>query len=119
MAKKEIEKLSAPKKLKALITIIDRRKVDFYVSAIEGYGANVQYIIYGRGTYLDSNNTATYNDKAILVSLINEEYANDILTSMEEKYFKTRYGKGIAFVVPLSSLVGILTYRLLSNTING
>ncbi len=117
MANKQIDKLSAPKKLKALITIIDRRKVDFYISALEGYDVNVQEIIYGRGTYSVGNSNINYGDKAILVSFVNEDKVNDILNAMEDKYFKTRYGKGVAFTIPLSSLVGILTYRLLSNTI--
>ena len=110
--------LKAPKKVKMLVTIIDRRKVDFFISALEGYDVNVQYILYGRGTYSINKNETIYNDKAILFSMVNEDRVGEILANMEDRYFKTRYGKGVAFVLPLSSLVGILTYRLLSNTIN-
>ena len=115
--KKGFSKLKAPKKLKLLITIIDRRKVDFFISALEGYDINVQLILYGHGTYI-LNKESVSNDKAILLATINEDRVNELLANMEDRYFKTKYGKGIAVVLPLSSLAGVLTYRLLSNTIN-
>nr|MCR5706412.1 hypothetical protein [Acholeplasmatales bacterium] len=36
------QSLEAPVKLKILVSIIDRKKVDFYLSALEGYEVNMQ-----------------------------------------------------------------------------
>ena len=46
----KVEGLEAPKKLKLLISIVERVKVDFYMSALEGYGVNLQTVLYGKGT---------------------------------------------------------------------
>ena len=42
--------LSAPKKLKSLVTIVDRGKADFYLDILEGFDANLQTVSYGKGT---------------------------------------------------------------------
>ena len=41
--------LTAPNKLKILVTIIDRSKTDFYLSVLEGFDINMQTVVYGRG----------------------------------------------------------------------
>ena len=42
------EKLTAPKKIKILFTIVERRKVDFYLDVLEGYEVNLQTVFYGK-----------------------------------------------------------------------
>lgn len=116
------EKLTAPKKLKILITIVDRRKADFYVDILEGYNVNLQTVIYGKGTapseimqllgLLQSN-------KAVILSVVQEERIKEITVAYEDKYFKTKNGKGIAFTIPISSVIGVAIYQFLSNNIDG
>ena len=114
--------LTAPKKLKILITIVDRRKTDFYLDVLEGFEVNMQTVIYGHGTapsdmlhYLGLSQT----DKAVIVSVIQEDNVKEITAAYEDKYFKTKNGKGIAFTIPISSLIGVSIYQFLSNSVEG
>ena len=114
--------LTAPKKLKILITIVDRRKTDFYLDVLEGFDVNMQTVIYGHGTA--PNDMLHYlglskSDKAVIVSVVKEEKIKEITAAYEDKYFKTKNGKGIAFTIPISSLIGVSIYQFLSNSVEG
>lgn len=114
--------LTAPQKIKLLFTIVERVKVDFYLDVLEGYEVNFQTVIYGKGTApneLLGMLGITGDDKALILSVIKEDKEKDILYSYKEKYFKTRHGKGIAFTVPISSMIGVMAYQFLSNNHNG
>ena len=114
--------LTAPQKIKLLFTIVERVKVDFYLDVLEGYEVNFQTVVYGNGTApneLLGMLGITSDDKALILSVIKEEKERDILYSYKEKYFKTRHGKGIAFTVPISSMIGVMAYQFLSNNHTG
>lgn len=114
--------LTAPQKIKLLFTIVERVKVDFYLDVLEGYEVNFQTVVYGKGTApneLLGMLGITTDDKALILSVIKEEKEKDILYSYKEKYFKTRHGKGIAFTVPISSMIGVMAYQFLSNNHTG
>lgn len=109
----------AIQKVKMLITIVDRRKADFYVDFLQSeMHANVQMSTLARGT-ADSETLRLLgleeNDKTVIFSLINEIYAQDALVALEEKFKTIRHGKGVAFTVPLSSVSGVALYRFLSD----
>jgi len=115
--KKKEETLEAPYKLKLLFTIVDRDKRHFYLDILEGYEINFQTVLYGHGTapseiyhYLGIN-----NDKAVILSVVKDSLVKEILNNYEDKYFKVKKGKGIAFTVPLSSTIGISLYKFLAN----
>ena len=122
--KKEIEKaltkdktegLQAPVKLKILVSIINREKVDFYVSNLEGFGANVQEIIYASGTTPRKDILGIkVSEKAVLLSVVREDRVKEILAAYEDKYFQTKNGKGIAFTVPVKSMIGVMLYQFLA-----
>ena len=118
--KKELEKekaegLQAPVKLKILVSIINREKVDFYVSNLEGFGANVQQIIYGSGTTPRKDILGIkVSEKAVLLSVVREDRVKEILATYEDKYFQTKNGKGIAFTVPVKSMIGVMLYQFLA-----
>lgn len=54
-------------------------------------------------------------EKQALFSVIREDNAENALALLEEKFSSLRGGKGIAFTVPFSSMVGVLAYQFLSN----
>lgn len=122
--KKEIEKaltkdktegLQAPVKLKILVSIINREKVDFYVSNLEGFGANVQEIIYASGTTPRKDILGIkVSEKAVLLSVVREDRVKEILAAYEDKYFQTKNGKGIAFTIPIKSMIGVMLYQFLA-----
>ena len=107
--------LQAPKKLKILVSIIDRKKVDFYVSNLEGFGANVQEIIYASGTTPRKDIFGIkVSEKAVLLSIVREDKVKEILATFEDKYFQTKNGKGIAFTLPIKSMIGVTLYQFLA-----
>ena len=110
--------LEAPRKLKILITIINRTKTDFYLSALEGYDVNMQTVLYGRGTApTEIAHMLGFVDdkKAVILSVVSEDKINEILARYEDKFFKTKNGRGIAFTIPISSVIGVAVYRFLAN----
>ena len=110
--------LEAPRKLKILITIINRTKTDFYLSALEGYDVNMQTVLYGRGTAPTeiAHMLGLVDDKkAVILSVVSEDKINEILARYEDKFFKTKNGRGIAFTIPISSVIGVAVYRFLAN----
>lgn len=114
---KRPNEMMAPKKLKLLVTIVDRRKVDFYLSILEGYEVNFQQVIYALGT-APSNIESLFGlnrERAVILSVVKEERIKRIMSQYEDKYFKTRNGKGIAFTIPLTSTIGVMVYRYLAN----
>lgn len=55
------------------------------------------------------------NEKVIIASVIQESKINDALVAIEEKFNTIKDGKGIAFTIPLTSVIGTLIYGFLSN----
>lgn len=111
------EPLTAPKKLKILFTIVERQKASFYMDVLEGFDVNLQAVIYGKGTatsqmlnYLG----LTEGGKAVIMSVVSEDRIKEIFTAYEDKYFKTKNGKGVAFTTPISSVIGVMVYKFLS-----
>ena len=108
-------------KLKLLVTIVDRSKALFYVDLLEQFEVNMQTVIYGTGTadeallnYLGFANS----DKAVILSFVREDKIKSILETLAEKFEKVKNGKGIAFTIPLKSLIGVSIYQFLSNNRN-
>ena len=111
---------SALPKLKMLVTVVDRSKADLYMDLLEAFEVNMQLLATGSGTGTTSEAAALLGlgdkSKAVLFSLVREDMANKALDMLEEKFRTVRNGKGIAFTVPLSSVVGVAIYSFLSNT---
>ena len=115
LSKVKTEGLQAPVKLKILVTIIDRKKVDFYVSNLEGFGANIQEIIYASGTTPRKDILGIkVSEKAVILSVVREDRIKEILATYEDKYFQTKNGKGIAFTIPIKSMIGVMLYQFLA-----
>ena len=129
-AKKESKQHSASKsksatpnkvksnKLKLLITIVARKKAEYFTDLIQSFDVNMQMIVMAEGTanakmlgllgFMDT-------EKAVILSVIQESKIPDTLNTLEEKFQTIRDGKGIAFTVPLTSVIGTLIYGFLSN----
>ena len=114
----EKKQVSNVRKLKMLITIVDRSKTLFYQDLLEQFEINVQMVIYGRGTansqMLDLLGIAE-SDKSVLISYVREDKVKEALDALDEKFEKVKNGKGIAFTMPLDSIIGVAMYQLLSN----
>ena len=108
---------SAIKKLKLLFTIVDRPKAEFYLDVLSQYEVNCQIVAPGLGTATSEmvDLLGLNPHKAVLVSVIREDLVDTIMKVLEEKFHTIRNGKGVAFAVPMSSVIGVNMYRFLSN----
>ena len=108
---------SAIKKLKLLFTVVDRNKGEFYLDVISQYSANCQLVMQGMGTAAsDVVELLGLNlHKAVVVSVVREDLVDTIMNTLEDKFATIKKGKGIAFAVPLSSVIGVNLYQFLSD----
>ena len=111
-------KSSDIKKLKLLVTIVNRSRTLLFLDVIEQFEVNMQMVIYGKGTA--SNEMLNMlglaeTDKAVILSVIKEDKVKDALETLQEKFTKVKQGKGIAYTIPMSSVIGVSIYQFLSN----
>ena len=108
---------SAIKKLKLLFTVVDRPKAEYYLDVLGDLEVNCQIVTGGKGTATsDVVDLLGLNpNKAVLIGVVREDLTDNIMKVLEEKFRTVRNGKGIAFAVPLSSVIGVNIYRFLSN----
>lgn len=106
------------KSLKVLFTIVNRSKATYYVDLLEQFEINMQMVLYGIGTanseirdYLKLNEV----EKAVIISIVREDKVKDICNTLTEKFSKIKDGKGIAYTIPVKSIIGVSIYQFLSN----
>ena len=112
---------AAIKKLKLLFTVVDRPKAEFYMDVLSQFEVNFQMAVGGKGTARsDLVDMLGLNiHKAVLFSVVREDQTEPIMNCLEEKFATIRNGKGIAFAVPMSSVIGVNMYQFLSNNKQG
>ncbi|MBO5042507.1 MAG: hypothetical protein J6D87_06030 [Clostridia bacterium] len=113
------ERMSAPRKLSLLVTVVNRNKAEFYADFLQSFEVNMQLITNAEGTA--SKETLHYlglveTDKAVIFSVIREERVAEALAALEQKFKTIKNGKGIAFTTPMTGTVGVAIYQFLSNT---
>ena len=57
--------------------------------------------------------------KAVILSVVREDLMDTVMKCLEEKFSTIKNGKGIAFAVPMSSIIGVSMYQFLSNNKQG
>ena len=112
---------SAIKKLKLLITVVDRPKGEFYLDVISQFEVNCQMALSGLGTANSDivEMLGLNNHKAVILSIVREDQVEPLIHCLEDKFETIKNGKGIAFAVPLSSVIGVNLYRFFSNNRQG
>ncbi len=112
---------SAIKKLKLLVTVVDRAKGEFYLDVISQFEVNCQMAMQGMGTahseLIDALGLTPH--KAVIFSVVREDKVEQLIHTLEDKFATIKNGKGIAFAVPLSSVIGVNLYQFLSNNRQG
>ena len=108
---------SAIKKLKVLFTVVDRNKAEFYMDVISQFEVNCQMQLQGLGTATSEivDLLGLNIHKAVILSVVREDMVEPIIKCLETKFETIKNGKGIAFAVPLSSVIGVNMYRFLSD----
>lgn len=108
---------SAIKRLKLLFTVVDRSKAEFYLDVLSQFEVNCQIVTGGLGTANSEliSMLGLNIHKAVILSVIREDMTEEIMKCLESKFTTIKNGKGIAFAVPLSSVIGVNNYQFLSN----
>ena len=108
---------SAIKKLKLIFTVVDRQKGEFYLDVISQFDVNCQLAMGGLGTATSElvELLGLEPHKAVILSVVREDMVDTVMNCLEDKFRTIRNGKGIAFAVPLSSVIGVNMYQFLSN----
>ena len=116
--KQKYAKNIAPEKLELLIAIVNAPKVRYYSNLIQSSEANMQLVVQASGTsekailnYLGLNQ----DTRQAIFSVVRQDKVKDLLELLDEKFSTVKDGGGIAVTVPLSSIIGALTYGFLSN----
>ena len=104
-------------KLKLLFTVVERNKGEFYMDVISQYEVNCQLVLPGSGTAASDliDMLGLNKQKAVIISVVREDKVEAIMHGLEDRFRTIRNGKGIAFAVPLSSVIGVNLYQFLSN----
>ena len=108
---------SAIKKLKVLFTVVDKNKGEFYMDVISQFEVNWQMALQGKGTATSElvDLLGLNIHKAVILSVVREDMVEAIMHTLEDKFATIKGGKGVAFAVPMSSIIGVNLYQFMSN----
>lgn len=115
------EKNISSEKLEILITIVNRKKAEYFADLIQSFDVNFQFLVLGEGTaseQLKSLLGLTSSEKMVIFSVISHSKVRTALATLEDKFNSIKDGKGIAFTIGLSSVIGRSIYGFLSNNKN-
>ena len=107
----------APVKLEMLMAIVHNDKTAYFQSIISSHQANLQLTMPAKGTthlildYLG----LTERPKSLIVSLVRADQADDLFARLQEQFARGKDYKGIAYTIPLTSVIGTLVYGFLSH----
>ena len=102
-----------------LVTIVPSNKAEFYTDLLQSmFEVNFQCTSRARGTanaQMLSLAGFTDQNKTVIFSVIKEDKVKDAMATLEDKFNTIKKGKGVAFTVPLSSVIGVAVFGFLSN----
>ena len=108
----------APERLMLLVTVVNKGKGTFFADLLQTFDANLQMSFVGDGTarsdlieFLGLKDSR----RSIIFSVVRASQLDAIEAALEERFVTVNGGTGFAFTVPLSSVIGKLSYGFLSN----
>lgn len=108
--------------LKLLITVVNRPKVEFYMDLLQTFEVNMQFVASARGTASSEilqMMGIEESEKAVIFSIIRADRAAAALSALDHRFATIKRGKGIAYTVPMSGMIGVSMYRFLCNNRQG
>ncbi|MBE5763028.1 MAG: hypothetical protein E7338_02265 [Clostridiales bacterium] len=105
-------------KLELLVTIVNRQKAEFYMDLIQSYEANMQMACQAQGTATPDMRKIlglVDIDKTVIFSVVQESRVSDIMYQLSKRFRTIKNGGGIAYTIPLASVIGVAVYTFLSN----
>lgn len=117
--KKSYQELYKTEKLYLSIIIVNRYQGEYYVEQFIKEGCSLSFIIYGKGT---APSELLYvlgtpqSKKDVVISVIKESLKDKVNSIIDERFNFSKSAKGIAFMIDFDSVMGVLSYRYLSDT---
>ena len=104
-------------KLELLLAVVHNDKAAYYSSLIQSHQANLQLSMPAKGTthLILSYLGLAERPKTLIISVVRADEAGRLISLLDETFKKGRDYKGLAFTVPLTSVIGALAYGFLSN----
>ena len=107
----------APMKLEMLMAVVHNDKAAYYASLIQSHKANLQLTLPAKGTthlildYLG----LTERPKTMIISVVRADQADSLIQLLDDTFKKGKNYKGLAFTIPMTSVIGTRVYGFLSN----
>jgi len=107
----------APVKLEVVFAIVHNEKSAYYTSLIQSHQANIHLTVPAKGTshlildYLG----LTERPKSLILSVVRADQSAALIDLLDETFKKGKNYKGVAFTVPMTSIIGTLVYGFLAN----
>ena len=105
-------------RLELMVTVVARNKAEYYMDLIQSFEVNMQTMVLAHGT-ADAKTLRVLglsdSEKAVILSFIQQDKIGDAMAALDEKFKTIKDGKGIAYTIPLTSVIGKLIYGFLSN----
>ena len=104
-------------RLELLLAVVHNDKVHYYTRLIQSHQSNLQLTLPAQGTthlildYLG----LTEQPKTMLISVVRSDEAEGLISLLDETFKKGKGYKGVAFTIPMTSVIGTLVYGFLSN----
>ena len=109
----------APSRLVLLVTVVNKGKGTFFADLLQqSFGANLQMSFVGRGTARsDLIEFLGLKDerRSVIFSVVRADRVEAVFDALSERFRTVNGGTGIAFTLPLSSVIGKLSYAFLSS----
>lgn len=117
--KRPYQELYKTEKLYLSIIIVSRYQGEYYVERFIKEGCSLSFIIYGKGT---APSELLYvlgtpqSKKDVVISVVKESLKDKVNSIIDERFNFSKSAKGIAFMIDFDSVMGVLSYRYLSDT---
>lgn len=105
-------------RLELLVTVVGRNKAEYYEDLILSFDVNMQTTALASGTANEKMLSLlglSDSEKAVIFSIIQEDKIPKAVRMLDEKFKTIKGGNGIAFTIPLTSVIGKLIFGFLSN----
>lgn len=109
------------KPMKILITIVDHGRGDIFLDYYSKNEVALQLVLNGEGAHeKELANILGLEDvrKDIVISIVQADKLPLILEFIQMRFNLSNKDRGIAFTIPLQSLIGVSVYKFLSNSTN-
>lgn len=107
------------KPLKCLFVIVNQYQGNYYINQFKDLGASCAFLSYGKGTATDDLKHILgigEDKKDIVICLVRADEIDKYLDVCKERFKVSSVAKGIAFAVPVDSMISVFAYKFVSNT---